>query len=242
VEYNAAAALGELPGSLASGKAATCNMNGVLRMGRHALRIALRDPLYSSLTRTLVRAGAGAVIIVTISCASGGAASAGSDNVANSGSSAPDQAWVDSACLPASVDTTGWRRHRIGDFTIQAPAEYRVGPFEPYNLNIRGPGGSLTLVLHRNAIYLFDTANRARRFQNWCQGTLGGYQAEIVSWHERFRGAAYNFAARLRPTVGTRDEDKWLFVTISASRLQDAQKLRDAMHTLAAIRDTSRTH
>lgn len=197
----------------------------------------------TNLTSLWSSAWAVTILVVTASCASGGGGGAGrASNVTGAETSAPDQAWVDSACQPASVDTTGWRRHRIGDFTIQAPAEYRVGPFEPYNLNIRGPGGSLRLVLHRNAIYLFDTANRARRFQNWCQGTLGGYQAEIVSWHERFRGAAYNFAARLRPTVGTRDEDKWLFVNISASRLQDAQKLRDAVHTLAAIRDTARIH
>jgi hypothetical protein len=187
---------------------------------------------------------AATILVVTTGCASGsgGSASTESANVASIGSSTTDQAWVDSACQPASVDTTGWRRHRIGDFTIQVPSEYRVGPFEPYNLNIRGPGGTLSLVLHRNAIYLFDTANRARRFQNWCQGTLGGYRAEIVSWHERFRGAAYNFAARLRPTVGTRDEEKWLYVNISASRLQDAQRLRDAVHTLAAIPDTARTN
>jgi hypothetical protein len=185
---------------------------------------------------------AAAIMALTTSCASGGGGSAGSaSNVASAETSAPDQAWVDSACQPASIDTTGWRRHRIGDFTVQVPSEYRVGPFEPYNLNIRGPGGTLTLVLHRNAIYMFDSANRARRFQNWCQGTLGGYQAEIVSWHERFRGPAYNFAARLRPTLGTRDEDKWLYVNITATRLRDAQQLRDAVHTLAAVRDTTRT-
>lgn len=197
----------------------------------------------TTLTSAWLRLIAAAIIVVTSGCASGSGGSAASTESANvAGTSTADQAWVDSACLPASIDTTGWRRHRIGDFTIQVPSEYRVGPFEPYNLNIRGPGGTLRLVLHRNAIYMFDTANRARRFQNWCQGTLGGYQAEIVSWYERFRGPAYNFAARLRPTLGTRDEEKWLFVNISASRLQDAQQLRDAVHTLAAIRDTARTN
>jgi hypothetical protein len=200
----------------------------------------------TSLTSRWSSVWAATILVVTAGCASGGGASAAStgsaSNVTNAETSAPDQAWVDSACQPASVDTSGWRPHRIGDFTIQVPPEYRVGPFEPYNLNIRGPGGTLRLVLHRNAIYMFDTANRARRFQNWCQGTLGGYQAEIVSWYERFRGSAYNFAARLRPTLGTRDEEKWLYVNISASRLQDAQQLRDAVHTLAAIRDTARTN
>ena len=206
-----------------------------------------RDPdmVTETLTSRWRHVCAATIVAVSIGCASGSsgtAASAGDANVASTETSAPDQAWVASACQPASIDTTGWRRLRIGDFTIQVPSEYRVGPFEPYNLNIRGPGGSLTLVLHRNAIYLFDTANRARRSQKWCQGTLGGYQAEIVSWHERFRGPAYNFAARLRPTLGTRDEEKWLFVNIAATRLRDAQLLRDAVHTLAAIRDTARTN
>ena len=121
-----------------------------------------------------------------------------------------------------------------------------------YDLIVRSPGGTVAMQLHRNARYTFDRYNSARRNQNWCQGSLGGYQAEIVSWFEPFNGnrtntfagelvisASYNFAARLPATWGGQDQGKWLFIYVGASRLADAQRLRDALHTLAVVRDTT---
>ena len=123
--------------------------------------------------------------------------------------------------------------------------------FIGYDLHVRGPGGSLAIQLHRNARYTFDRYNGARRGQNWCNGNLGGYQAEIVSWFEPFGGnrrdtrageliigATYNFAARLPASWGGQDAGKWLFAYVGASRLRDAHQLRDALHTLSAARDT----
>ena len=173
-----------------------------------------------------------------------------------------DEAWVASACQPASIDTTGWRRYRVGAVSIQAPAQYTQtaagryaiaagSDYFGYNLVLRGPGGSIGIQLHRNARYTFDQFNGARRGQNWCNGNLGGYQAEIVSWFEPFRGnrrdtfagelnigATYNFAARLPASWGGEDAGKWMFIYLGASRLRDAHQLRDALHTLSVARDT----
>ena len=173
-------------------------------------------------------------------------------------SQSPDQAWVATACQPVAVDTTGWRRLRTGDLTLQVPQQYT--PLAPrpsnyginsggYDLAVRGSGGSLLLQLHRNARYTFDGFNRARRGQNWCNGSLGGHQAEILAWFEPFAGnrrdtfageliigATYNFVARFPATWGGQDEGKWVFVRVGASRLQDAQALRDALHTLSAVK------
>jgi hypothetical protein len=174
-----------------------------------------------------------------------------------------DEAWVASACEPASIDTTGWRRYRVGDLTIQVPPQYSLTGqssrplsyeqnYYGYDLRFRNSGGSLSIQLHRNARYTFDQANQARRNQNWCRGSLGGYQAEIVSWFERFGAAprdtragelilpsAYNFAARFPATWGGQDAGKWVFVFVGASRLEDAQRLRNALHTFAVVKDTS---
>ena len=119
-------------------------------------------------------------------------------------------------------------------------------------MSVRGPGGNLSVFLHRDARYSFDRYNAARRGQNWCRGSLGGFQAEIVSWFERFGGtprdtrageliisATYNFAARLPATWGGQDAGKWLFAYVGATRIRDAHLLRDALHTLSVVRDTT---
>jgi hypothetical protein len=174
-----------------------------------------------------------------------------------------DEAWVASACQPVSVDTSGWRRYRLGDISIRIPTQYSLtgqssrplavgSDYVGYDLTFRGPGGSLSIQLHRNARYTFDRFNGARRGQNWCHGSLGGYQAEIVSWFERFSGAprdtrageavigaTYNFAARLPATWGGQDAGKWLFAYVGATRIRDAHLLRDALHTLSVVSDTT---
>jgi hypothetical protein len=160
-----------------------------------------------------------------------------------------DQAWVASACDAASIDTTGWRRYRLGDLTIQVPPQYTPTGYAGYDFAARGHGGTIWMRLHPQARYAFDSYNIARRGQNWCRGSLGGYQAEILSWFEPFNGnrrdtrggeliigASYNFVARLPASWGGQDEGKWLFIYVGASRLRDAYALRDALHTLSAAR------
>lgn len=238
MEYNATAALGELPRGLAAGQSSTDYVNRSTFMTRHALTIA------TGWRRAL---GLMATVCCVAACSSG---QAGTPEV-NVPSS--DEAWVASACDPVSVDTTGWKRYRLGDLSIQIPAQYTLigQSSSQYTLSVRGPGGNLSVFLHRDARYSFDGYNAARRGQNWCRGSLGGFQAEIVSWFERFAGAprdtragearigaTYNFAARLPASWGGQDTGKWLFAYVGASRIRDAHMLRDALHTLSVVRDT----
>ena len=147
--------------------------------------------------------------------------------------------------------------------SIQVPPQYSLtgqssrplavaSDYIGYDLTFRAPGGTLAIQLHRNARYTFDRFNGARRGQNWCHGNLGGYQAEIVSWFERFGGtprdtragepvmsATYNFAARLPASWGGQDAGKWLFAYVGASRIRDAHLLRDALHSLSVVKDTA---
>ena len=198
--------------------------------------------------------------VCCVAACSSGQASTPEVNVPSS-----DDAWVASACQPVSIDTTGWRRHRLGDISIQVPTQYSLtgqskrpvavgSDYIGFDMVVRGPGGSIGIQLHRNARYTFDQFNGARRGQNWCSGSLGGYQAEIVSWFEPFRGsrrdtfageliigATYNFAARLPASWGGQDAGKWMFIYVGASRIRDAHMLRDALHTLSVVRDTSRS-
>jgi hypothetical protein len=214
-------------------------MNWILLMTLHALTIAKRKARPDSIVLALT----GSIALLATGC--GGSRSAPEVSDASA-----DAAWVESACHPASIDTTGWRRYRLGDLTIQLPPDYVQAGFAPYELGFRGPGGTLRLQLHRNARYHFDGVNVARRGQVWCNGTLGGHRAEVLSWFEPFSfrprdtragelsaAPGYNFAARLEATWGGQDEEKWLYAKVSATRLRDAQRLRDALHTIAALRE-----
>jgi hypothetical protein len=120
--------------------------------------------------------------------------------------------------------------------TIAAPPTYRVITSMPFKLQIRDPGGSLLLYLHRNARYDFDDMNRGgRRGQNWCTGSPSGLQTETLAWQEPFRGASFNLVARTKATWGGQDEGKWLFMHIVASRVRDAYTLRDMLHTIQPV-------
>src|SRR5262245_41741655 len=77
-----------------------------------------------------------------------------------------DQAWVNSACDAASIDTTGWRRFKLGDLTIRVPPQYTPTGYAGYDFAARGPGGTVRMRLHPQARYAFDSYNVARRGQN----------------------------------------------------------------------------
>ena len=237
VEYHATAALGELPRGFTAGQPPTDNVNRTNVMNRHVLRIA---PRRSRADRRLLL-----LVGVVAACSSSSQATPELDVPSS------DEAWVASACQPASIDTTGWRHYRLGDLTIEVPSEYRPsGAPDPYRLVFRGPGGSLMLYMHRSVRDAFDGSNSPRRGQNWCNGSLGGNRAEILSWFEPFTGqrrdtrggelvlgATYNFVAQLPASWGGQDEGKWLFIRIGASRLRDARALRDAVHTIRPAKD-----
>lgn len=146
----------------------------------------------------------------------------------------PDQAWVASTCDAGSpADTIGWKRHRIGDITILVAPQYRVSEAEPYTLSFRSGSAGFQLVLHRNARYSFDGANRARRFQNWCRASYGGFATEVVAWKDL---GYFGLAARWEATWGGQDVGKWLYASMGALKVEDAKLMRDMLHTIAPAR------
>jgi hypothetical protein len=149
----------------------------------------------------------------------------------------PNQAWIASTCDAGSPADSTWPRYRLGDITIAVPAEYRVSESVPYTLRFRGSFGTLSLTLHRNARYLFDDMNRARRKQNWCRASYGGFQTEVLAWNDL---GHFNLIARWEATWGGQDAGKWLFAQVSASKVEDAAVLRDVLHTIAVAKDALR--
>jgi hypothetical protein len=146
-----------------------------------------------------------------------------------------NQAWVQAACYPENYDPTRWPQYRLGDLLIRVPAEYRVSEGVPYELNFRGPRGSLRLYLHRNARYEFDGINRPRPGQVWCGTRFGGYGAEAIAWNEGFQ---FGTAIRVEATWGGQDVDKWLYARVLATSIEDARALRQALRTIIAVQDT----
>lgn len=219
--------VGQLPGGLASGQSATNDMHGVRVMSRHAIRIATRSRSdRPGSTHSLI-----SVPILTAllaACASNPAPQDGPQLTVN-------QEWVQAACYPENYDPTGWPQYRLGDLLIRVPAQYRVSEGVSYELNFRGPRGSLRLYLHRNARYEFDGINRPRRGQVWCGTRFGGYGAEAIAWNEGFQ---FGTAIRVEATWGGQDVDKWLYARVLATSIEDARALRHALRTIIAVQDT----
>ena len=146
----------------------------------------------------------------------------------------PDQAWVASTCDAGSpADTTGWKRYRIGDITILVAPQYRVSEAQPYTLSFRSGSGGFLLRLHRNARYDFDDANRARRFQNWCRASYGGFPTEVLAWRDL---GYFSLVARWEATWGGQDVGKWLFASMGASKVEEARLIRDMLHTIVVAK------
>ncbi|HEX9563181.1 MAG TPA: hypothetical protein VF981_04390 [Gemmatimonadaceae bacterium] len=216
----------QLPRRLAPCESAANDMYGVQIMSRHALRIAARcrfhgpGPHLQAVSSFLLATAAG--------CSA-------NPTPQEQPRVSPDQAWVQGACSPESFDATGWPQYRLGDLLISVPSRYRVSHTIPYTVLFRNANATLTLTLHRNARYLFDTANRPRPGQVWCGTHYGGYGAEVISWHEGF---VFGVAARIEATWGGQDEGKWLYAVVTTSHLDDARRLRHALRSIIAVQDT----
>ena len=218
MEYNAAAALGELPGSLAASEAPTHDVNEMTVMILHALTIAGRRSV--------------AVIPAMLLALSGCARQASYEPVVLS----EDQAWIASTCDPGSPVDSGWQRHQIGGVTISVPPTYRVSRSAPFGLTLRGRG-TLWLTLGRESKYEFEVLNRPRPVQKWCSGSLSGYPTEVLGWKH---DGVYGLAALWAASWGGDDAGKWLVARMTTTRIQDARLLRSVLHTIRPVADTIR--
>lgn len=137
-----------------------------------------------------------------------------------------DQEWVRSVCEPASPDTTGWPRYRLGNISIAVPPEYRRGRSSGFDLRFSRGTATLTILLGRQSAFTLLGYNRPG--QVVCEADYGGFQTEALSWHGRGEYLAVARWERLNEP----NERPSVHATIRTTRLRDAQMLRLALHTI----------
>ena len=159
------------------------------------------------------------------------------------GAPRPEEDWVAATCLPASPDTTGWKIHRLSDIELALPAEYTPRNRTSRSIEFVHLGSQLTLAVSTSPTRdLFFPAGRPARAKEeaGCMSSIGGYRGVVEAVA---RANSFSVYAEWdgEPLWGPGDWRKRLIARISTGRLRDAQRLRDALHTIRAIRDSSLT-
>jgi hypothetical protein len=154
--------------------------------------------------------------------------------------SRPEEDWVAATCLPASPDTTGWKVHRFADLALAVPAEFTVRNRTTRSIEFVNRGSLLALQVSTSATRdLFHAAGRPAlaKEEAACVSNLGGYRGVIEA---RARANRFSVSAEWDggPLWGPGDWRKRLIAQMTTGSLRDAQRLRDALHTLSAVRDT----
>ena len=235
VEYNAAAALGELPGGLAAGQSPTDHVNRSSVMTRHALTIAtdsapngvriMRRQAALQLDQWVVGPGIAAILLISGACSS-------ARSEPETSSPNADQAWVQSVCEPIVPDTTGWRRYELGNVSISVPPQYKRAAFTGYSLRFtRGDNTSLTLALGYESAFHLLGYNRPG--QVGCDTFYGGYETSALSWSGQ---GEYQSVARWQ-RLNEPDQRPSVQAVIRTRRLSDAIALRAALHTIRRASD-----
>lgn len=231
MEYNAAAALGELPRGFTAGQASTDNVNRPNVMNRHALRIA---PRWSRADRHLF-AWLGAVFTVSTCCLAL-ASCARSRIPGDPQAITPDEAWIQNGCNAEVFDPSGWPKYRLAGFEISVPPPYRAETAVTDAFTVRTPFGYLLARRDRNAKYDFESrAFRVRSRQASCFHRYGGFDVEVIS---SFENGNYSTWILAPPAWTGSDSDKWMIASVSSRSLAEATVLRHALRTLVPVRDT----
>ena len=225
MEYNAATALGELPGGLAAGKPAANYMHWTGIMNRHALTIAMP---WAKADRRLVTSLA--VVFSLTAC---------SRNPGTVRADVPsaEEAWVGSVCTPVSPDFSSWTRRQVGGVTIGIPPGYTPLQDALTNIGIQGPARRANMFF---AIYQAPEARqtydsyyfRARQKRNACRANLSGYPADVIGFYDR---GQYGLIARWAAGWGGEDAGKVLIATITSPRVEEAIELRAVLHTMRPV-------
>jgi hypothetical protein len=154
--------------------------------------------------------------------------------------SRPEEDWVGATCLPASPDTTGWKVHQFADLSLTMPAEFTVRNRTTRSIEFVHYGSILALQVSTSATRdLFHAAGRPAlaKQEAACVSNVGGYRGVIEA---RARANRFSVYAEWDggPLWGPSDWRKRLIAQMTTGSLRDAQRLRDALHTLSAARDT----
>jgi hypothetical protein len=222
VEYNATAALGELPRRLAASQASTNDVHGTTIMNRHALTIAM------------VRSQADRPLVALLGALFGLLGCSRSQAIEGDVPSG-EQAWVNAACTPASPDIGQWARRLVGGVMVSAPPGYTILQGPPTNVLFQGPArrsqGAFSVVRPHEAQQNYDSYFfRQRRYRNACRANLSGYTADVIATYDAGR---YTLYARWDANQwGGEDSGKWLEATILSPRLEEAIELRAILHTV----------
>ncbi len=155
----------------------------------------------------------------------------------------PEEAWIATTCLPASPDTTGWKVHRFSDIEMAVPAEFTARNRTSRSIEFVHLSTTLSVQVSTSPTRtIFYPAGRPAREKEeaGCSGSLGGYRAV---WNATARANRFTVLAEWdgTPLWGADDWRKRLVASITTGRLGDAQRLRDALHTIRAVPDTSPT-
>jgi hypothetical protein len=150
------------------------------------------------------------------------------------------QAWLLSACTAGTPDFGSWSRDQHGALSFALPPGYKMLKGPPDVISLQGPARRATLGAHfvppQDARQMFDFYRyRARVRQNVCRGSFGGYPADVVGSYDKGR---YGLVAMFEPVWGGANAGKFLYVSISSPRLEEARELRTVLHSiqLAEIR------
>lgn len=211
------APLGELQRGLAAGEATAYHMD-LLIVIRHVRTITAAG-IARGLGYNLALAGA-----LTLGCSR----SPASDPAPLTA----DQAWVRAACREPGPFAAEWPRYTIGRISIAVPPEFRRGASDGFSLEFSRGTASLRIALQRMPPRFFFGYNRPA--QEICEGEYGGIPSHVYSWHGQGRYEADVVWLRLNEP----DIRPMVRATVRATRLADAQVLRQALHTIAVIRDS----
>jgi hypothetical protein len=174
-----------------------------------------------------------AVLCLTVSCSS----APRPDNAPR-----PEEEWVAATCLPAAPDTTGWKAHRFSDLELALPPEFNARNRTTRSIEFVHLGSVLSLLVSTSPTRdLFFAAGRPAKAKEeaGCPSSIGGYRG-VVEATARANRFSVHAEWDGEPLWGPTDWRKRLIARVTTGSLRDAQRLRDALHTLRVAPDTTR--
>jgi hypothetical protein len=243
VEYDATAALGQLPRGLAASQTSSHDVSRANVMNRHPLTIATR-PVGAGLALLDQRARTDQILamgperrtrLISRRVRVGftwmilGSAAGCFGSMPEPADVSAEKEWVRTTCDPETPLSERWPRYTIGRVSIAVPPEYRLGSDLPHSKAFRSGTAEMFIRLERdtregfNVYYGPGTAS--------CDFEYGGHPAHTWAWEGR---GQYRSRTDFR---GLNDPDlrPLVVVTIRTTRLRDAVLLRRTLHTIQVL-------
>lgn len=179
-----------------------------------------------------------AVLLATLSLTAGCSSAPQPDGVPR-----PEEDWVAATCLPAAPDTTGWKVHRFSDLELALPAEFNARNRTTRSIEFVYLGSVLSLQVSTSAtrnLFFAEGRPAKAREEAACTSSIAGYRGVVEA---TARANRFSVFAEWdgEPLWGPNDWRRRLIARITTGSLRDAQRLRDALHTLRVSRDSSLT-